>query len=91
MFDLNLFVMESLAPFLTRPLTAREKYRYLLREMLPVDAVDPYTLTNELRAKVLYKYGCELEDMNLVIFGNNIIDERSPIFQMRGFGSFFTH
>ena len=83
--------MDSLEPFLTRPMTAREKYRYLLHEMLPVDAVDPYTLTNELRAKVLYKYGCDLEDMNLEIFGRDIIHERFSIFQMRGFSSIFTH
>lgn len=83
--------MTSIEQVLTRELNPREKHRYLTHGILPVDAVSPLCFTRELRTKILYRYGCGLEEMNLEIEDNGSIEKQNPIFHLRGFHSFFVH
>jgi hypothetical protein len=86
--------MSSTSKNLIRPLNSREQRRYLTQGMLPVDAVDPSCLTSKLidsETKILYRYGCGLEDMNITIEDNGTEEKRNPIFRMRGFHSCLAH
>lgn len=76
---------------LIRELNPREKRRYLTYNLLPVDAVDSSCFTKDLPTKTLYRYGCNLTDMNLEIEDNGTDEKRNPIFHLQGFHSFFAH
>lgn len=76
---------------LIRDLNPREKRRLLTHDLLPVDAVSPTCFTRDLQAKILYRYGCSLQEMNLEIEDNEADENRNKIFHMRGFHSFFAH
>lgn len=83
--------MSCADPSVIRDLDPREKRRYFTHGMLPVDAVDPSCLTRQLEARILYRYGCGLEDMNIEIEDNGTVEKQNPIFRLRGFHSFSAH
>jgi len=89
--------MLELEESLARELNPRERRRLYVYGMLPVDAIDEKFSPTLLAAadggfanlKLLYRYGCDLDQMNVGIGGhtNEVVPERSKptsFFQLRG-------
>jgi hypothetical protein len=81
---------------LIRELTQRERRRMNVHGLLPVDAIDPLSVTRDVieqhQTKFLYRYGCELKETMLSIqelennnSNKNIEPKRNLIFHLRGF------
>ena len=81
-------VMSETNQNLIRELSPREKRRFVVYGTLPVDAVDPLCSTRELvenhQTKLLYRYGCGLEEMMLEIEAAEIVKEQNFITKLRG-------
>lgn len=76
---------------LIRSLNAREKRRFLVHRMLPVDAIDPSCSTRDFiehhQTKLLYRYGCSLSEMNIEVENgsNPSVEKRKFLPRLRGF------
>lgn len=79
--------MTEISRFLVRELNSREKRRYRVHGMIPVDALDPSILKQDIieqhRTNFFYRYGTNLETDDK----SAAVESRNVFSRIRGFKS----